>query len=386
MTSANAAGLWTNLYQTIARANLALKYTPSVTMLAADKNSYLAEAYAVRALCYFYIVRVWGDAPLFTSPVENYSPEEIYRERTDKNVLLNQIVSDLEMAETYAQPLNSADFKRTRVNIMTVYALMMDAYAWMHQYDKVTAVMEKVNALAASKGYWKTFTIASDATQESFTKEWQAIFTRVNPEGALSDINKERIFYLYYEEIENGLNGNTSYFCTGACKAYPTDRLLGMYTGGDKRLAATYSGNPKRLMAKFWGKETSFGVGGQISNGDLILYRMSDLVLLYAEALAQSGRMSEAIAQLNIIRTRSGLSAYVESDFITPEQLVKAVLDERTKELIGEGKFWFDLVRTGHATDIGGVEDPAKYLFPINKKHLDENHKLRQNSAYGSGE
>ena len=62
----------------------------------------------------------------------------------------------------------------------------------------------------------------------------------------------------------------------------------------------------------------------------------------------------------------------------------RSILKERTIELIGEGKYWFDLLRTGHAGDIGGIDDPNKYLFPISKTHLDENEKLIQNPGYGT--
>ena len=71
--STNSAAKWTELYQTINRANLIITYGPDVSMMTSVKSGYLSESYAVRALAYFYIVRVWGDAPLFVEPVEEYS-------------------------------------------------------------------------------------------------------------------------------------------------------------------------------------------------------------------------------------------------------------------------------------------------------------------------
>ena len=112
----------------------------------------------------------------------------------------------------------------------------------------------------------------------------------------------------------------------------------------------------------------------------------SNIYLLHAEALARTGDLNGAVVELNKIHTRAGLPAYLVGDFIAPDDVVRAVLDERTIELIGEGKFWFDLLRTDHAADICGITDPNKYLFPINKTHLDENYKLKQNPGYGAGE
>ena len=183
------------------------------------------------------------------------------------------------------------------------------------------------------------------------------IFTKVDPSQPLEDIDRERIFYIPYSELENGINGNTSYFCNGVCKATPSDQLLSLYDPADKRYKASYStSSPTRLTLKFWPESASFGVGGVVSDGDIVMYRMSDLVLLHAEALAATGQIDAAVKELNKIHERAGLEAYRSSEFITPEECIGAILKERTIELVGEGKYWFDLLRTGHASDIGGVD------------------------------
>ena len=311
--------------------------------------------------------------------------ETAFKERTSSEVLLNQIVSDLETAEMYAQPISSETFSRSRVNIMAIYAMMADVYAWMHEYGKVSEVVEKINLLAKSKPYWKLLTLSSGSSQSTFSSQWRAIFSKFDRTQTLDKLDKERIFYISYNELENGTNGNTSYFCIGVAKAMPSEQLLSLYDPDDYRYAATYStGSTKRLTLKFWPDNATFGSGGVVSDGDLILYRMSDIVLLYAEALAASGQLEKAVAELNKTRVRAGLGEYTTQQFLTPDELISAILKERTIELIGEGKYWFDLLRTGHAGDIGGVDDPNKYLFPISKTHLDENDKLRQNDGYGT--
>ena len=70
MSNDNQAAYWTNLYNVISRANAAIKYIPNITMTASTKNNLLAEAYAMRAWAYFYAVRVWGDVPMYTEPIE----------------------------------------------------------------------------------------------------------------------------------------------------------------------------------------------------------------------------------------------------------------------------------------------------------------------------
>lgn len=384
MTSANGAGLWSNLYQTINRANLCLKYVPDILASPAVKNNAVSEAYAMRALCYFYGVRVWGDVPQFIEPVEEYVAETVYRSREDQGVILSQIVNDLQAAEQYAQPVpTGSTFKRSRHNLMSVYAIMMDVYAWMHDYEKVVDIMEnKVRPLMVSNPGWELVQIPQGATQAQFQTAWWAITRKFNKSSALNTQSKERIYYVPYIQTENGTNGNVSYFCSTSQKATPTPALLGSYEPGDKRFAATYSSS--RLRDKFWDPNLAFGT--LVSDGDLILYRMADLVLLYAEALANQGKIGDAVDELNKIHTRAGLQAYGANSFISTEDLVLAILQEKRVELIGEGKWWFDLVRTGHATDIGGVANPLRYVFPVSKTHLDQNAKIKQNPGYGAGE
>ena len=56
---------WADLYTTINAANLILRYTPSISFTnESDKNKVLANAYYVRAFCYYWIARIWGDAPI----------------------------------------------------------------------------------------------------------------------------------------------------------------------------------------------------------------------------------------------------------------------------------------------------------------------------------
>ena len=383
--STNSAAKWTELYQTINRANLIIAYAPDVSMMSSVKSGYLSESYAIRALAYFYVVRVWGDAPLFLEAVEEYSAGSVFKERTSATKILGQIISDLEMAEMYAQPITNGTFSRSRINIMSIYAIMADVYAWMHEYDKVIGIMEKVNSLANSRGYWQTLSFPSGTTQAAFATQWRAIFSKFDRGNTLDKLNKERIFYLSYNELENGINGNIAYFCMGLAKAIPSEQLLSLYESGDYRYESSYSkGSTKKLTLKFWPDNATFSTDGEISDGDLVLYRMSDLVLLHAEALAASGEIEKSVRELNKIRVRSGLAEYSSQEFLSPSELISAILKERTVELIGEGKYWFDLVRTGHAGDIGGIDDVNKYLFPISKTHLDENDKLSQNPGYGT--
>lgn len=69
---------WQSLYTTINDCNLILKYTPDLTFRNEnDKNFILANAYFVRALCYFYAARVWGNVPILINGTVSDSQEDL---------------------------------------------------------------------------------------------------------------------------------------------------------------------------------------------------------------------------------------------------------------------------------------------------------------------
>ena len=77
------------------------------------------------------------------------------------------------------------------------------------------------------------------------------------------------------------------------------------------------------------------------------IYRLADIKLLYAEALAMTNDLQGAIAIVNEIRLRAGWTEEATIElYPTQKDVIKLIIDERTIELWAEGKHWFDLVRT----------------------------------------
>ncbi|MDE7344922.1 MAG: RagB/SusD family nutrient uptake outer membrane protein, partial [Alistipes sp.] len=120
------------------------------------------------------------------------------------------------------------------------------------------------------------------------------------------------------------------------------------------------------------------------------VYRYSDMLLLQAEALARLSKWEEALDLVKLVRTRAGLDTPQASDFATEDELVDFILDERQRELLGEGRRWFDLVRTGRWKSvmgpINGCSEDGNEFFPIHYSHLDQNKALRQNAYYAQNQ
>lgn len=377
----NPLARWTTLYACISKANAALKYIPDITMNQELKNDYLAEVHAIRALCYFYCVRVWGDVPLYLEPIESIK-DGIYRERTDKDYIIEKVIlPDLESAYyNIDRTREEVDTKRTRMSMASVIAILMDVYAWIHDYEMVVKIFdERVMLLNAN---WRTLTAEGG---KNFDVEWRKMFNETT--GA--DRSPEVWFRVDYDRYGNGENSARSYFAASSSKLEVSSRLLkNVYEKNDRRAnlqwITTDGGRKYRLRKKFWtDEEVQLFVDDQAvdSDVDLVMYRFADVVLLYAEALHGIGKMEDAINMLNKTRTRAGNTGYTLADFVSDEEILDAIIAERQKEFVGEGKRWFDLVRTNRWTQFTSLTDPdpQKALFPVYRDHLTQNPNLTQN-------
>ncbi|MDB5211241.1 MAG: RagB/SusD family nutrient uptake outer membrane protein, partial [Sediminibacterium sp.] len=120
-------------------------------------------------------------------------------------------------------------------------------------------------------------------------------------------------------------------------------------------------------------------------------------------ALNATNDLAGALKYLNFVHVRAGLPAYAPTNPLVANQtaMLEAILQERQWELIGEGKRWFDLVRTNHvfsvmdpllrkrqiaagtaAADATGFADQRKILWPLTRGVLNANKKLVQNPGY----
>ena len=117
------------------------------------------------------------------------------------------------------------------------------------------------------------------------------------------------------------------------------------------------------------------------------IYRYSDMILLQAEARARMGKWEEALDLVKQIRDRAGLTTATSMDFASEDDIINYILDERQIELVGEGRRWFDLLRTKKWKEvmesINGMNQDGNELFPIHYSHINENPKLTQNPYYG---
>lgn len=404
----HSACSWSGLYETIGRANLALKYIPNIDMASATRNRYLAEAYCMRALCYLYLIKVWGDVPVFTEPIES-TDDGIYRKREDAvRIIYDVILADLAKAE-YLMPTDipimtkgEFDSPKTRFTVIAIYAILMDTYAWLGGrygqrigYESLRDIYENKYRVAIGR-LRPTFDFDFSASDD----KWVDIFaersidqdadTQIWPRSSNYSV-KEHIFTISYDKLTNGTNSSASYFINANHPLKISDSLLKVsrLDANDKRISAIHyvSGDVDKVY-KWQRKPAASGVD---SDADLIIYRTTEMELLYAEALNALDYRQEAVAIMNTIRQRAqgGSSAdyYNASRYPTANDLVDDLLKERRLEFVAEGKRWFDLVRLNRWYQVmnpinGMTSGKHNMVFPIHRDHLLQNPELEQTPGY----
>lgn len=396
MPDNNGACNWTNLYKVINKAGLVIRYVPEMTAGSATvKNNALGQAYGVRALAYFYAVRVWGGVPLFKEAVESYNPAEHLKERASVEEVIAFIKEDLANAEKYL-PEVAGTVDRVHMNMGEVYALEMEVAAWEHNYAEAVSIYENKILNLSNVFAFTDFTpvINSDSDLATYEDMWRDI---VRDDGG----QKEIFFAVKYDYNTDGTENaalnwiarSGERLCIPYTKVFGTKNAAGdhdytaagpLFETGDIRrtgtLTLTGGERDETRVKKFWPTGADFDKIR--SDNDFIINRYSDLVLLYAEALNETGKTAQAVAQVNRIRNRANLASLSTS--LSKADAAKAILKERKLELIGEGKYWFDLVRTGNtalAVPMGGTSGcPAdKIYFKIHRDHLAQNPNLKQN-------
>lgn len=428
LTANNNFADWTPLYVAIGRANINLAKFPEINKIAPPAeqltlptlNSYMAQCYAMRALCYFYIARVWGAAPIRTEPFLQYSSNpEGARKPVDS--VYAQIISDLTAA--YNLTVKGATPTVWYIGEGAICAMMADVYMWKKDYD---------NAIIWFKNLWKaksptgttynnagaTVTGSGGAAADlEPTANWKTIFT--NP-GSV----KETIWTLHWDVTNNGcpcMSGISSAVNNTPMRTYEF-LFKGPYLGNwvksttdvrpKQTIDVTKTDNWDRLL-KWYGPSgftnastnylTSTQAASAVGTDKVVylpMYRLADMYLLYAEALNKKGDRPNALKYLNVVHQRAGLSAYTLPQVNTEIMMEDTILVERQKELFAEGKRWFDLVRTDHVLQImdpvlkqrqnlagadttGFGGDKRKYLWPLHRNVLNANSKLVQNPPYG---
>ncbi|GHB83983.1 RagB/SusD family nutrient uptake outer membrane protein [Persicitalea jodogahamensis] len=349
---------WLGLYQTIARANQVLEGIEKVNFSDPKlKEQYQAEAKFLRALIYFELVRKWGDVPLVTKPLNTTDEVNASTFREKKEVVYQQIVTDLKDIVASSLPNLQNAANKGRVSKAAGSALLGKVYltmaATLDAANRNTNLNEAKTYLLAAYtmrafGQLKEIPYADVFDVNKKTTNPELIFQIVNKQG---DIN-------YSSSIarNNQAKGETinSLFTSNGAGTNVKPDLVKAYETGDVRkdFSIKYANDPivkDYFITKFRDNSATATTNGYGGN-DWILLRYADVILMLAEVNLYLGDNAAAIGYLDQVRERAGLPRYEiaknNSDYAARFPTLKlAILHERRVELAFENQRWYDLLR-----------------------------------------
>lgn len=379
---------WLRYYQAIYRANTLLSKIESATDAdVPNKKRYIGEARFLRALCYFDLVRIFGEVPAITNPVTIQESYKIAREPVT-NVYNNIIIPDFLAAEGAL----SASYSGTEVGRPTIgaaKALLGRVYLTIKEYSKAESKLNEVTSL----GY-------------QLVPDYNDLFDYTN---------KRHSEYIFNIEYESGVNGGspftnafmpnfiemTNFFgISGYGDEWncPTKAFYDMFEANDLRKEISvgiYGGYynadsvfreiPSNTNQTYTKKYVTQNPARNDSRADWKVIRYADVLLMLAEAMNENNKPADAIPYLNRIRERAGVSTYLST--MGQAETRSAIAKERRLELSLEGVRWFDLVRTGKAyetlKDAGMAEYMTVFPLPLTQVQLiNDSAILPQNPGY----
>jgi hypothetical protein len=351
--------LWADAYKPLYNINAAIIGVASSSGLTAvQKKRFTGELKTVRAFYYFHLVNLFGPVPLVTG-VDFRANARLPRSPVDD--VYGQIIKDLEEANTSLEPGYPSD-GRARPNLYIAKTLLAKVHLYRKNWQKAVDLADEV----VNSGI---YTLEADLNNIFLAGSTEAIW----------QIPLENYFFetveAYHFVPELGFIPNFDM----------TPELLNAFETGDQRKiswVAEYENNgiyfyhPFKYKNKFSG---SFG-----PEEDLMLFRVSEIHLIRAEALAQVDRHADALIDINLLRSRAGLP---DLSFTDKETLLADIMQERRIELFAEwGNRWYDLKRTNMADPVLGASKPdwqphdAVYPIPLNQ--IITNPFLVQNPGY----
>jgi hypothetical protein len=381
-----SGGAWAGIYQMITRANLTLAKVPGITMDETQKGLILGEAKFLRALGYFYLVRLYGDVPLVRTPEEQLE----LGPRAPQADVFTQIVKDATEAEA-ALPASWGATDKGRATKAAAQALLAEQYIWRKDWPNAATYAKKIidgglHGLQAN--YLNALLPGSQNRNEE-------VFAAQS-----SSVTGAPAIDIAAWEYPRNMNPNSN---GGWGTWQPLQTFIDSYPAGDYRKDVSFftSGlDPSGKVVTFLPHVYKFRPSARPGQQDVNwpIYRYADVLLMYAEALNEQGQTPSAIDYVNKVRARARNGTGTENRAapadlavsLTDVETRTAIFNERKWELAYEGKRWFDLVRQGFAAFQAAEQtDPTatniqstRMLWPIPQAQIDLNPKLIQNQGY----
>ena len=413
MQTTNMYGQWAAFYDVINRCNIVLERAEEVMQkdpnyTAGDYQVDRSQMLALRALCYFYLVRNFRDVPYITTAYMN-SSQNMQVAQSAPAVVLQHCIDDLQEAVTTA--LDARGYSTSewrRVGWMTadgINALLADIYLWrasvLHSqadYEQCISYCDKVIASKKSQHVRGR----NELTEKEYpladaSDIYSDLFVSQNAEESIFEIQSRsntavcQYYYKYKSVTGNGGEGwlRATPIFGNTASVYNTTTSLSnatLYSAGDMRYyAACYipstgeeSYSVRKMISEtsvmsknVTGTREVFTYGGL--NRNYNVYRLTDIMLMKAEALIQQVDTTlESTVQADLLRVPFTLIQAVNTRALhqdnqgdsmkwttfrglSKDQFEQLVMQERLREFCFEGRRWYDLMRYNYR-HVNGID------------------------------
>ena len=420
---------WAGLYGNIFDCNLLIqKVAENTSLTGSNINHILGQAYGIRAYYYFYLYRTYGGVPLIdrVKVLDGaVTAEELYTGRSTPKQTMDFIKADLAKSLEYFGADVSIKGNKSYWSKAASQMLAGEVYLWSAKVslgDQTPVASDFTTAETYFKAVegdsrFKMLDSFAEVFNTSTTKgNAETIFTIRRVEGESTSSASEFVYANPNGNFINavfGRDGNKITSDTLLLKGSGWQRneyKEGLWKAFDKEdsrrdhsfLEFYYADG--RFQGTVLKKNLGYvnAAGLRVFCGDEPVYRYSDVLLNLAEIENMKG--GDPAKYINLVRKRAyganwdaEVFGYSNSDFLTNEL---AILHEKDKEFVYEGKRWFDVIRMKDAPNgkplvfnaaanydvatpiLNYATEAHKVLWPIDRTTLNADPLLKQTPGY----
>lgn len=394
---------WAPFYSAINYCNLVLERAESVIAIdpdymRGDFEANKAQALALRAFCYFYLTRVFHDIPVTPHAYLN-SSDDLNAPQLSPDEVLNMCIDDLKEASQYAIPGNTYSDWRDKgyLNQDGINAILADIYLWRASVNRSASDYEacveccdkiikaKKEAYEQSPQYYR---MGGDSEKKDYylsdySKMYDDLFGTggQNADESIFELQfslsntansgLDQMFYRYQSKTSDSygyvkasrLYGKVDATGQGVWNNKYDQRIYEFYYNGGTDGIDQYG--IRKLIAQGTAKTNNVAENEPSGRREFnmrknwIFYRLTDVMLMKAEALVQlyelggkadgDTRNLDAFNLCKFVNDRAlsdeNKSQYGLKYSLYQNRMEELVLAERARELSFEGKRWFDLLR-----------------------------------------
>lgn len=465
-TATPAAGFfssnWSNAYSCIKTCHLFLAHTNDLTGGDAEKACMTAEVRFVRAYTYFRLVNLFGDVPFFT---EDMTVDEANNaSRTDKSQIISWIHSELE--DIIPDLPSKQEAIGGRITKAAAAMLNARVYLYDSQWSNVEQICRQImsgqygsyslfpsyaglfsnankynNEMILERGYDENSLTWNEDAQDrepvsvggrtpddipvqSLVDSYLMLngysiheagsgFDPKDPYSNRDPRLTATVIYDGYDWAKNGypLESTTKFYSKveiiafegGYIQQYRPDTFTGEY---DKTSPSEgYAARTGYCNRKFYSPKEE---GNWNCGQNLPMMRYADVLLMYAEAMNEQGKMSADVWNQTIrpIRERAGFTAAKALDYPASGDMRETIRNERRVELALEGLRFYDIKRWNIGPDVLNGDKvigadytgndhtgytfryqfnaARNYLYPVPQNILDIDPNISQNPGWSS--